>query len=196
MYPSPHELGSKTEEGSVKKCGSGVAHRTTILNNGYVFSKSFYIGEGVKIHQNNVHVICTWPHRSEKSIQKADGCIIKQQKTDDFRAFLISVPMCEVSILVSLKIFPSYLVGRDRVIIVWWCVGDLRGGSTQLVFCPGANHLISWPASSAEMMEPHTATTIHSQFLWHSHDWKFLEIALWWILWAAAAVHSHLDLWG
>ena len=102
--------------------------------------------------------------------------------------------MCEVSILVSLKIFPSYLVGRDRVIIVWWCVGDLRGGSTQLVFCPGANHLISWPASSAEMMEPHTATTIHSQFLWHSHDWKFLEIALWYSMdWALLLLHDDDD---
>ena len=84
MYPSPHELGSKTEEGSVKKCGSGVAHRTTILNNGYVFSKSFYIGEGVKIHQNNVHVICTWPHRSEKSIQKKLMVVLKTTKKGRF----------------------------------------------------------------------------------------------------------------
>ena len=82
--PLPMNLGQKPKKGvctnHVKKCGSGVAHRTTILNNGYVFSKSFYIGEGVKIHQNNVHVICTWPHRSEKSIQKADGCIKNNKK--------------------------------------------------------------------------------------------------------------------
>ena len=45
-----------------------------------------------------------------------------------------------------------------------------------------------------EMMEPHTATTIHSQFLWHSHDWKFLEIALWYSMdWALLLLHDDDD---
>ena len=61
------------------------------------------------------------------------------------------------------KFFPSYLVGRDRVIIVRWCGADLQGRPSKqavlprpskyyievsTVFCPAANHLISWPTSS------------------------------------------------
>ena len=39
----------------------GVAQMTTTLNNSYVVFKSVQIGEGVKIAQNSVDVVCTRP---------------------------------------------------------------------------------------------------------------------------------------
>ena len=82
------------------------------------------------------------------------------------------------------KIFPSYLVGRDRVIIVRWCGADLQGRPSKqavlprpskyyievsTVFCPAANHLISWPTSSESRWWSHTPRQLFTPNFYGTH---------------------------
>ena len=52
----PRGQTTRTNEG-----GGGVAQMTTTLNNSYLVKVSTKGGEGVKIAQNSVHVVCTRP---------------------------------------------------------------------------------------------------------------------------------------